>query len=127
MYTQTYSRTNRKSAAGQQLQKRVENRYKEMYVEDARTPDWARGCGKCKGGLVEPVPGFNHIPAPMYAARVAQAKVGRLQFCDCDAGQAYRHYLLRKYQEIKSGRDKFPNWEDVEEAASTPTVNGGQA
>lgn len=126
MYTSAYSRTNRKSAAGQQLQKRVENRYQEKDMSEAAAPEWARGCEHCKGGLVKPVPGFNHIPAPMYAARVAQAKVGRLQFCECNAGQGYRHYLLRKYQDIKAGRDKFPNWEDVEAAAATPTVNGGE-
>jgi hypothetical protein len=114
---------NRKSAAGQQLQKRVENRYQEKYVEDARTPDWARGCGKCKGGLVEPVPGYNHIPAPMYAARVAQAKVGVLRFCTCDAGVGYRNFLLRKYLDIKYKRDPFPGWEEIENAASTPTVH----
>jgi len=124
MYTQTYSPTNRKSYAGQQLQRRVENRYQEKDIDDAAAPGWARGCDKCKFGLINP-PDPSHIPAPWYAARIAQAKVGRLQFCECDAGQGYRHYLLRKYQDIKSGRDKFPNWEDVEIAAATPTVNGG--
>lgn len=106
-----------------QSQRKVEN-YQEKYVEDASTPSWANGCDKCKFGLIYP-PDPSHIPAPWYAARVAQAKVGRLTFCTCDAGQGYRSYLLRKYQEIRSGRDKFPNWEDIEEAAATPTVNGG--
>ncbi len=118
-------RTNRKSEAGQRLQQRVENRYKEKYVADANSPDWARGCGHCTNGLVEPIPSYNHIPAPMYAARIAQAKAGRLTFCTCAAGAAYRNYLLRKYMDIKYNRDRYPNWEDVEDAAAMPTVNGG--
>jgi hypothetical protein len=106
-----------------QSQRKVEN-YQEKYVEDASTPSWANGCDKCKFGLIYP-PDPSHIPAPWYAARVAQAKVGRLTFCTCDAGQGYRSYLLRKYYDIKAGRDRFPNWEEVEDAAATPTVNGG--
>lgn len=105
-----------------QSQRKVEN-YQEKYVEDASTPAWAHGCDKCKYGIVKPVPDYKHIPASMYAARAAQAKVGRLTFCECDAGQGYRSYLLRKYYDIKSGRDKFPNWKEVEKAAATPTVH----
>lgn len=82
-------------------------------------------CPLCGGsGLVKP-PSPAHIPAPLYAARAAQAKMGRLTFCTCTRGQMYRQYLLRMFYGIRDGRDKFPNWNDIEEAAATPTVNGG--
>lgn len=104
-----------------QSQRKVEN-YQEKYVEDASTPDWAHGCGKCKYGLVD-TPAPIHIPAPWYAARAAQAKVGVLHFCTCDAGVRYRNFLLRHYLDIKYKRDPFPQWEEIENAAATPTVH----
>ncbi len=118
---------NRKSNDGIRLQQRVQDRYVSKLVEDARRPIWAMGCPNCTGGLLKPVPEYAHIPAPLYVARIAQASMGILKFCECDAGRAYQIFLRKKYKDIVAKRDVYPNWDGIAQAAANPpaTRRGG--
>lgn len=46
---------------------------------------WARGCGKCACGLLDPPPLTGRTS--LFSERGAQAAAGVLKFCDCRAGQ----------------------------------------
>lgn len=67
------------------------------------TPEtaWANGCQHCTQGLVNP-PELRR-DRPLYQERLTQFRFGHLQFCNCDAGQAYRSYVTgaadRQHQE----------------------------
>lgn len=79
-------------------------------------------CERCNGtGMVAPPP-CGHIPAPLYVARAAQAAAGRITFCTCDKGQAYRQYLRAKYAAIQAGTDSVPDWQNVKDIAGTDYV-----
>lgn len=90
----------------------------------AGKPAWALGCGKCKYGLIDP-PALDVADTSTYLIRTYQAANGRLDFCDCEAGQAYRNYLRGRYVAIKDGRDAVPNdmSQALTEAVTTPTVH----
>lgn len=72
---------------------------------------WARGCDKCKFGLINPPPA--NVAAPLYIARTTQAALGLLTFCDCRAGKTYRQSLIGTYRSMSDGADsKTPAFRD---------------
>ena len=91
----------------------------------ASKPGWALGCDKCRYGLVNPPP-VTVADTSTYLVRTYQAANDRLTFCDCQAGQAYRHYLRGRYTDIKAGRDNVPPdmSQALTEAVTMPTLNG---
>jgi hypothetical protein len=107
--------------AARTQRREVDRHYEPKDVSEAGAPDWAQGCPKCVRGLVSP-PEAAPLPAPLYAALVALARVGRLRFCDCDAGKAMERFLRQRYAEIRAGRDRYPDWQAIEDAAATPSV-----
>ena len=90
----------------------------------AAKPAWAMGCGKCKYGLIDPPPA-TVADTSLYLVRTYQAANGRLAFCDCEAGQAYRRYLRGAYTAVKDGRDHVPNdmSQALTDAVTTPTIH----
>ena len=90
----------------------------------AGKPAWAMGCGKCKYGLVD-APPSTVADTSLYLVRTYQAANGRLTFCDCEAGQAYRRYLRGAYTAVKDGRDHVPNdmSQALTDAVTTPTIH----
>ena len=90
----------------------------------AGKPAWALGCGKCSHGLIDPPPA-TVADTSLYLVRTYQAANGRLTFCDCEAGQAYRRYLRLAYAAIRDGRDHVPNdmSQALTDAVTTPTVH----
>lgn len=113
------------SALLAQSRRRMNNHYEGKDIENASTPDWARGCRRCKFGLVNP-PDANAAPGPLYLVRMFQASNQRLTFCDCRAGQSYRNYLRRVYDAVEAGADHVPpaTREAIVDAVTMPTVNG---
>lgn len=102
-------------------------RYAERTYIDlalAGKPAWAVGCDKCKYGLINP-PALDVADTSTYLIRTYQAANGRLTFCDCEAGQAYRRYLRGTYVAVKEGRDNVPNdmSQALHDAVTTPTVH----
>ena len=93
-------------------------------LEAAGRPAWAMGCGKCRCGLIDP-PDVAVADTSLYLIRTYQAANGRLTFCDCEAGQAYRRYLRGAYTAVKDGRDHVPNdmSQALTDAVTTPTVH----
>lgn len=78
----------------------VEARKRSMYnragyvakdVANAGAPEWARGCEKCRYGILR-----NDIPSggaiPLYLQRVVQLKEHYVFLCDCEAGRHARAY-----------------------------------
>ena len=55
-------------------------------------PSWAKGCGECDCGLIEPPKPLGAYP--MYVERRAQFMAGALTFCKCRAGQLYRAHMV---------------------------------
>lgn len=68
-------------------------------IDKASHPVGAKGCGKCRYGLLGDT--RTDGPAPLYALRIQQAQARTIQFCDCAAGAAYRSYLLGMYRKEK--------------------------
>lgn len=62
---------------------------------------WAMGCDKCKHGIIGPAAPKS---AELWIGRVAQAKQGAIEFCDCRAGHMMRQYLRRKSKQMKIGK-----------------------
>lgn len=98
--------------------------YKPMTLEEASRPDWANGCSKCQGGLVNP-PSCREFSAATYLVRLFQANAGRLTFCDCLAGRMYRKFLLGAYNDVKTGKDTVSDGfrQNLEDQVNTPTVH----
>lgn len=103
------------------MAKFAERTYVDLDV--AGKPDWAIGCDKCTYGLINPPP-LDVADTSTYLIRTYQAANGRLDFCDCQAGQSYRQYLRGMYSAVKDGRDKVPNdmSQALTDAVTTPTV-----
>lgn len=53
-------------------------------------PEWARSCGLCQNGLIDPPPATG---GNLRDVRRTQMLNGELTFCDCAAGKAYRKVL----------------------------------
>ena len=100
----------------------IERTYIDLAL--AGKPAWAKGCGKCVNGLIDPPP-VTCADTSVYLVRVYQAANERLTFCDCEAGQAYRQYLKERYEAIRDGLDHVPNEmsQALTDAVTTPTVH----
>lgn len=87
-------------------------------------PEWARGCEKCHGGLID-APDVSRYTASPYLVRVFQAVHGRLTFCDCRAGDMLKQHLRNAYRKIESGEDKLPDAfrQAIEAEVTQPTVH----
>jgi hypothetical protein len=100
---------------------------RRTYIEDiaqASKPVWAIGCGKCKHGLIDPPP-ITCADTSLYLVRTYQAANHCLEFCECQAGQAYRNYLRGRYKEVQDGRDHIPAdmAQALHDAVTTPSVH----
>lgn len=96
------------------------------YVSGPFGNDWARGCPKCKFGIVS-APEFTGA-CERYLERLVQAVDGDITFCDCQAGTRYRVYLANRFlllmDEVKKkgnlakwiGRKTHPDIETAREA-----------
>jgi hypothetical protein len=91
----------------------------------AQQAHWAKGCGSCRHGL-RVTPELN-TTQPLYIARTAQAALGMIEFCDCQAGVAYRQYLRGTYQEERKTTDMDALQERVASESTTPTIHYEQA
>lgn len=79
---------------------------------------WARGCSKCKCGIVS---GADILPAlSLYEGRAVQAHEELLIFCDCRAGFMYRQNLRRIYSTLSM--DTRRNVLAHISAASVPSI-----
>lgn len=58
--------------------------------------DWARGCPKCKFGIVT-APELTRA-CELHMERLVQALGKEIEFCDCQAGTRYRVFLLNRRQ-----------------------------
>ena len=104
--------------------KRIEP--KKIVVKEVQAigPDWAKGCDKCHGGLID-APDVSRFIGSPYLVRVFQAKNGRLTFCDCQAGSMVRQYLRNIWRKIESGEEKLPAAyrQAIEDEVAAPTVH----
>ena len=100
----------------------AERRYIDL--DAAGRPAWAMGCEKCRCGLIDPPPA-TVADTSLYLVRTYQAANGRLTFCDCPAGQAYRSYLRGCYAAVKDGVDSVPPdmSQALTDAVTAPTVH----
>lgn len=71
-------------------------RYVKLKDITENGPAWAKGCPKCKFGIVT-APALTRA-ADLHLERLVQAIDGDITFCDCTAGQRYRVYLLNRYR-----------------------------
>jgi hypothetical protein len=68
-------------------------RYIDTKVITANGPTWAKGCGRCKCGILS-APDLTGV-APLHLERLCQAIEKSLMFCECEAGTKYRLDLGR--------------------------------
>lgn len=68
--------------------------------------DWARGCAKCKHGIVS-APELTRA-CELYMERLIQALDKQIIFCECDAGTRYRAYLLNRRQVLLEEARRSP-------------------
>ncbi len=103
-------------------------------------PAHARGCPKCKFGIVS-APELLGV-VPIYLERMVQAMDKDITFCDCQAGKHYYVSLRNRHQEIVeqarqdlkvSAKLKVDNPIDIaraamraEQAKRTPTIHLSQ-
>ena len=99
----------------------VERTYIDLSL--ASRPPWASGCDRCRFGLIDPPPA-DVAAASTYLIRTYQASNGRLTFCDCQAGQAYKRFLRGRYADLRDGKDAVSSdmAEALTEAVTTPSV-----
>jgi len=96
----------------------------EVTTVQAAGPDWARGCDKCKGGLID-APDASYFSAPLYLVRVFQARHNLLTICNCRAGNMRRQFLRNAWRRIESDEDHLPDAfrQAIEEEVTRPTVH----
>lgn len=92
----------------------------------ASAPEWAKGCDKCKFGIVGGE-GYNTSPLPLYQAQPLLAEAKMIRFCDCQAGQAARRNAAGEWRRIDGNpytdfmRHQLDDWMADE---FRPTVKG---
>jgi hypothetical protein len=70
--------------------------YRDTKPLEELVPEWAKGCGKCKCGIVQAPPLTG--AAPLNMERLIQVMDGDITFCDCQAGSRYYNYLRNRYR-----------------------------
>ena len=73
-------------------------RYSTTKAVEDFAPDWAKGCARCRNGIVL-APELTGA-ASLYLERLVQAIDGDITFCTCQAGQRYRVSLNNRRLEI---------------------------
>lgn len=82
--------------------------------------DWARGCDKCKFGIVS-APELTGA-ASLYLERMVQAIDGDLHFCDCRAGTRYRASLLNRRQMLIEEARRDPRMVEYAKDRTHPDI-----
>lgn len=94
-------------------------------LDKASAPEWAKGCDRCKFGVIGA--DYSSSPMPLYQAQPLLAEAGLIRFCDCEAGQAARRNAIGVWREVKDDphtgfmRVQLEAWVTDE---FRPTVNG---
>lgn len=86
--------------------------------------DWARGCDKCKFGIVS-APPLTGV-ASLYMERMAQALDKSLTFCSCNAGERYRAALLNRRQMLIEEARKDTRMADAAHKNTHPDIQATQ-
>jgi hypothetical protein len=60
---------------------------------------WARGCPKCRYGLLSTPPFATR--ESLFVERAIQARLGLVTFCDCHAGKCYYAHLRTVYAALQ--------------------------
>lgn len=90
----------------------------------ANAPEWAKGCDKCKFGVIGAE--YSNSPLPLYQAQPLLAEAGLIRFCDCQAGRTARERAKVEYLSIRDNpytafmRRQLEAWV---ESHNTPTVH----
>lgn len=78
------------------------------YFSGSNENAWARGCSKCKYGIVS-APELTGS-CELYLERLVQAMNGDITFCTCKAGDCYDIGLRNRRQAlIEEARRRYPN------------------
>lgn len=85
---------------------------------------WARGCGKCKHGIAN-APELTGA-CELYLERLVQALDNELTFCACQAGVAYRAFLLNRFEFLKREAKKDPRMADFAERKTHPDIEAAR-
>ena len=92
----------------------------------ASAPEWAKGCDKCKYGVIGDE-AYTASPLPLYQAQPLLAEAGIIRFCDCQAGRIARERAKTEYVAIRDNpytdfmRRQLEDWMTDE---FRPTVHG---
>lgn len=80
-------------------------RYLNVKEIDEIAPAWAKGCDKCRGGIVNArrLPSVTHI----VEERIRQMENSELHFCSCKAGQMYERYLVKASAKLAEMYDQM--------------------
>lgn len=99
-------------------------RYHNMKAVAESVPAWARGCEKCKCGIVE-APELTGAVS-LYLERLVQAIDGDLHFCTCQAGVRYRVSLLNRFEALKDEAKRDKRMTDAAQRRTHPDVEAAR-
>jgi hypothetical protein len=93
----------------------IHGRYLDTKAITENGPSWAKGCGRCRFGILS-APDITGV-APMHLERLVQAIDKEIVFCECEAGKMYRLTLgrIRNSLIAEANRDnrKHMEWQEA--------------
>lgn len=98
--------------------------YSDTKTVADNSPKWAHGCDKCKFGIVDSMPLTR--ATDLMTERVVQMDLGLVQFCDCQAGQAYRRRVAAYRDQLIDEACKNPKMAMQARRASHPDIDNAR-
>jgi hypothetical protein len=98
--------------------------YSDTKTVADNSPKWAQGCDKCKYGIVDAMP-LTRV-TDLMTERVAQMDMGMIQFCNCQAGQAYHRNVTAYRDKLIDEACKHPQMARQAMRASHPDIDSAR-
>lgn len=103
----------------------INNKPEPIALDKASAPEWAKGCDRCKYGVIAGVD-YSTAPLPLYQLQPMLAASKLIRFCDCEAGKHARNYAAGTWKALGDAgwvaqyQQRVESW--VEDR-NTPTVH----
>jgi hypothetical protein len=98
--------------------------YSDTKTVADNSPAWANGCTKCKFGVVDSMP-LTRV-TDLMTERVVQMDMGTIQFCDCQAGAAYKRSVTVYRDKLIDEACKNPMMAMAARRASHPDIDSAR-
>lgn len=90
----------------------------------ANGPEWARGCPQCSFGIKAAMPLTG--ATDLMTERIAQMDMGLVEFCGCQAGQAYKRRVTAYRDQLIDEACKNPQMSRQAMRASHPDIDNAR-